>query len=245
MYHNDKLKIIYKFISDVKFDLFCIDDCHVKDSQLLKKLICELSEERFCHSKRFKDCDETICISFIDILLNTIEKLKERTCLNKHYGYLLQLQRLSCILENLKILLCQLKCVTVKDCELLSKTLCLIFKVLEIIQNIISKLNNIECSCESCSCCSDEISECLICMLVEDITELEEKVSDLAHLVLQIASLNIINCTTCTTACCSKPKKRDYLREYCESYYSDCSFCSPKSYSSCSCCNPKSIKFNK
>ncbi|HSQ90404.1 hypothetical protein, partial [Romboutsia sp.] len=170
----------------------------------------------------------------IDLLIITICDIEKCSYCDKNYGYLLQIDRFKCILKNLKKLLYQLKCLPTKDCELLSKVLCALFEIIELIQNIISKINNIECLCKSHLCCKCEILECMICMLVEEIDKLEERVSTLAQLVLQIASLNIINCTTCTTSNFCTPKKRDYLRKYCKTCYSDCD-----------CCNQKAPKYYK
>lgn len=221
---NQNLTNIYESLCNIRFNLFCINDCHLKEYDIVNNLICEFLNEQFCKPEP-NECEELECISLIDLLIITICNIEKCSYCDKNYGYLLQIDRFKCILKNLKKLLCQLKCLPTKDCELLSKFLCILFEIIELIQNIISKINNIECLCKSHLCCKCEILECMLCMLVEEIDKLEGRVCDLGHIVLQIASLNIINCTTCTTSSSCIPKERDYLRKYCKICYSDCDCC--------------------
>lgn len=230
-----QLESIYKELSMLKYKLFCNNECHKKECEILHHLILPLVEEKpscnnSCDDKHKHDKYKNL----IDRLLEMICHIENETKCNKNYGYLLQLERFMCLVENLKRLLCQLKCFCTKDCSLIGETLCLLVKILELIANIISKINNIECLCNTHLCCKCDILECLICMLLEDITTLEDSITDLAHLVLEIASQNIINCTTCTTSRYSVHKRRDYLNELCESHSSNCN-----------CYNPKSIKYHK
>lgn len=230
-----QLECIYKELSIIKYKLFCKNECHKKECDILEDLIFSLTDENsYCDNPCDSKCNCHNCKSLIDKLIDIICHIECKTECHKNYGYLQQLDRFMCLLENLKKLLCQLKCQCTKDCNLISETLCLFVKIFELIANIISKINNIECLCDSKLCCKSDILECLICMLLEDVTCLEDTISDLAHLVLEITSRNIINCTTCTTARYSTYKSRDYLSEYCETHYSNCD-----------CYNLKSIKYHK
>ncbi|MCR8744605.1 hypothetical protein [Romboutsia lituseburensis] len=228
----NELGLVYSELSKLNFSLFCKEKCHQSEKESLKSVVNILIDKDFCKIKE-NECDKEDCIGLIDVLLKTIHKIEKYTCCDKNYGYLLQLERFSCILKNLKNLICQLRCLPNNgDCELISKTFCVLIEILSSIIDIISKINNIECLCSSCMCCKCEMIECLLCNLVENISSLEELVAKLSHLVLQIVSLNVINCTSCSTSCCSVPKKRDYLEEYFESYYLDqkCYDIKPRKY---------------
>ncbi|RDY24985.1 hypothetical protein CHF27_001940 [Romboutsia maritimum] len=237
------LDIIYKNLSEIKLNIFCnnfySNICNLTDTNIFKNLICKLSDKNFYKSNynKLDDCDcdcdydydydydcdcDCDCVSLIDLLIYNICEIENRTCCDKNYSYLLQINRLCCILQNFKKLLCQLKCFQNQNCNLISKIICLLIEILGLIENIISKIKNIECLCSSNLCCSCEISECLLCLLVEDIDLLEDKICTLAHLVLEIASLNIINCTTCTTnLCCHKKSNYNCLNDNTHLNYPD------------------------
>ena len=215
MNSNHNLEVIYEILNDIKFNLFCKDDCFNEEEVIVKSVIDELLEENFCKEKE-DNCDKSKCINLITLLIKTISKIEECTCCKKNYGYLLQIDRFECILDNLKGLFCQLRCLKIRECDLVSKVLCILFKIIKLIADIISKINNIECLCKSKLHCECELLECMICDLAEEVEELEKQVSELACLVLEIASKNIINCTT-SRMCIYK--KRDYLKDYCDHYY--------------------------
>lgn len=215
MNDNHNLRVIYEILNDIKFNLFCKDNYLKKEEILVNNLVNELLKENFC-KERDKNCDKAKCINLITLLIKTISKIEECTCWKKNYEYLVQIDRFECILDNLKGILCQLKCLKFKDCDLVPKVLILLFKIIKLIADIISKINNIECLCKHDLCCECELLECFIYDLAEEIVEFEREVSELAYLVLEIASKNIINCTT-SRMCIYK--KLDYLNDYCDHYY--------------------------
>lgn len=236
-------KLIYKVLNEYKYNLFCNSvfckepykeccdtcckhDCYKKencnnvcemeDEILLKNIACEFLQDNFCTKVFYKyegGCEEESCINLIDLLFKILTEKEESCHFNKNYGFLLQIDKLKCILENLRNLLRQLKCLKVKDCTLISKALFTLYKVIELLSDIISKINNIECLCESSLCCKYEIINSMICELEEEVNCLEETVSELSCVVLEIASKNIINCTTAEYC---KPKKRNYCNQYCK-----------------------------
>lgn len=215
MINSDILNNLYQSLCCMKIDLFCICDCESSELDIINKLVLELSDDIYC---RYECCNED-CKSFIDLMINILHCIEEDTKCKKNYAYLLQIERFSCLINNLNRLLCQLKCLYVKDCELISKALCVLYEIIELLQKIISKINNIECLCNSSLCCSCNIIDCLVCSMVEDITNLEDNISILAHLILELASLNVINCTTCYSSYCTIPNKKDYLNKKYESNY--------------------------
>ncbi len=234
MNYLDILNTIQKDLCMIKADVFCTyKDFH----NILNNILCDLLNKKFNNYNHFCDnincnkycddecckCSDKKCVSIIDFLICYTHYIEENTNCHKNYGYLAQVDRLKCILKNLETLLCQLKCLCVKDCDLLSEVLCLIYDILQTLENIISRLNNIECLCKLHSKCKSKTLECLLCGLVEDITKLEEKVYELGHLVLEITSSNIINCTPCTVSTTGYScKTKDYAKDYCDSYYDKC-----------------------
>ncbi len=227
----DNLNKIHGILCNLKFSLFCDKECHLKEYNIVNKVICEFTDEKLCKSK-FDKCECEKCISLIDLLILDICSIQDCSYCIKNYAYLLYLDRVKCTLINLKILFCQLKCFPIKDCELLSEFLCVLFEIVELIENIISKINNIECLCKSNLCSKSEVLECMLCILDDNISKLEKCISILGHLVLQIACLNVINCTTCTTPKICGIKNTDYLSEYYKLYYSnfDCENQKPPRY---------------
>ena len=216
----NELNLIYKDLSNLRIDMFCNSD-NIKDYGLIEKIIWKFFNENMYSKNQYGDCNVNYS-NLIDLLIFTISNLKKCTNCSQKYEYLLQIDRLECILRNLKKLLCQLNCSSTKDCNLISKSLCSLFKIIEFIINIIVKIKNIEYLCNSCVNCRIEILDCLLCLLVKEVNELEDQASEFAHIVLDIASLNIINCTTCTlSSCCSnynytdtcyKPRNINYFK---------------------------------
>lgn len=211
---ND-LDIIYNSLSDIKCNMFCNDNDCLKEHDIIKKIICDFFDKNICISMK-KDPDDCDCFDLINLLICTISGIEKYTCCDKHHGYLLQIQRLKCILENIEKLLCQIKFFPTKDCDLLSKVLCLLFEIIELLANIILKIKNLECLCKSHLYCRCEIFECLLRVLIEDIDDLEDRVSDFAQIVLKIASLNIINSTASTVSPRHIPKDRSYMTGCCD-----------------------------
>lgn len=219
MDYCNELSLVYSQLCKLNFGLFCNKKCNKSERDLLKNVINFLFNDKFYKINEC-ECDKEECIDLLNLLINTICVIEKNTCWNKNYSYLLQLEHLSCTLDNLKSMLCQLRCLPHNEnCELLSKVFCTLIEVLSMIIEIISKINNIECLCNSCVCCRCKIIDCLICDLDEKNHLLDELISNLSHLVLQIVSLTVINCTTCNASCCTIPKKCDCSEEYCESYY--------------------------
>ncbi len=218
MFCQNNIDIIYEEINNILINIFCFDcNCKVKETELVDKTLCKLLKEDFYHHSCDECCDcRCKCISLVSYLVAYIDYIEECTNCGKNYGYLAQINRLKCILENLEKLLCQLKCLQAKDCHLLAKVLCVLFEILETIASIIAKLKNIECLCDYHLCCKADILECMLCNLVNSISNLEESVSELAHLVIELTSLNIINCTSCTVSKHAKTKNKDYIKDYCD-----------------------------
>lgn len=234
MYCIYNLKILYEILNEMKFGLLCrkdcgdcnngcIDECKcyrehhcLEEVRLIREIANNILENNFCTEKLHdweKNCD---CISLLDVLMITLYDIEENTCCKKHYGYLLQIDKFECILKNFKNLLCQLRCLSTKEYDLIAKVLCTLFKIIDLIESIISKINNIECICKSDSYCKCELLECMVCELESEINCLEKTVGDLAYIVFEIASKEILNCTTCGVSECVKDKKRDYLNKYCK-----------------------------
>lgn len=190
----ETLDDIYRELNQIKYNFFC--KCNKNDYSLIKDITCLLSEPKPYNqnNKHQIHC----CNTLIDKLIFCICEIEEKNNCYKDYIYLSQLDKFKCLLINLKKILCQLKCLCHIDYCLLCKVVCIFIKILELILNIISKLNNIQCLINSHISCKCEILECLICQLVEDLNELELNISNLAQLVLEITSQNIISCTTCT-----------------------------------------------
>lgn len=234
---ND-LNILYNNLSDIKCDMFCKDKDYLREHKLIEKIICDFFDKNISIPMKHdhNNCD---CFSLIDLLIGTISSIEKYSCCNKHHGYLLQISRLECILKNIDKLLCQLKCFPTKDCDLLAKTLCLLFEILELLANIIIKIKNLECLCNSRFDCKCEIFECLLRLLIEDINDLEDRISDLAQVVLKITSLNIINCTASTVAPHHIPRDRSYMMDCdcdcCCNRHCDCD-CDCKCDCDCDCC---------
>lgn len=201
----------------------------LKEVRLIRKIVEQILVDSFCTEKLHgwdKDCN---CMSLIDALMITLYDIEECTYCKKNYGYLLQIDKFECILKNLKNLLCQLKCLSSKDCDLISKALCDLLKIIDLIESIISKINNIECLCDSHLYCKCELLECIVCELEDEINCLEKTVANLAYIVFEIASKEILNCTTCGVSEYVKDKKRDYLNKYCKAYrFNDEKACNKK-----------------
>lgn len=215
MINSDTLKTLYQSLCCMKIDLFCVCDCNSSESDIINKFIFELSDDIYCKD----ECCKENCKSLINLIIKILHCIEDDTNCKKDYAYLLQIERFSCFLSNLDRLLCQLKCLHVNDCKLIPKVLCVLYEIIELIQKIISKINNIECLCDSHLCCSCDTIDCLVCSMVEDISSLEDNISILAHLVLELASLNVINCTTCYSSHYSKPNRRECLSKQCDSSY--------------------------
>lgn len=231
------LKLIYKILNEIKYNLFCgsiccsrccytyckqecdkdncNDICESEDENLLKNISCEFLEDNIYLEGCYKcNCEEETCISLIDLLIKVVCEIEEACKCSKNYGFLLQVNKLICILKNLKNLLCQLRCLCVKDCDLISKALCSLYQIIELLGDIVSKINNIGCLFESDLCCKCEIINCMVCELEEEVNCLEKIVANLSCIVLEIASKDIINCASCQTSECSKSRKRDYYNKY-------------------------------
>lgn len=192
----EKLSYIYTELNQMKFNLFCKCNCNKNNYSLINDITFLISE-----SKPFQEDNKHqmhCCNTIIDKIIFCVCEIEEINKCNKDYIYLSQLDKFKCLLINLKKILCQLKCLCHIDYCLLCKVVCIFIKILELILNIISKLNNIQCLINSHISCKCEILEYLICQLVEDLNELELNISNLAQLVLEITSQNIISCTTCT-----------------------------------------------
>lgn len=192
----------------------CNKICEMEDEILLRNIACEFLQDNFCTKVFYKwefGCEEENCSNLIDLLLKIFTDIEESCHCNKNYGFLLQIDKLKCILENLRNLLRQLKCLKVKDCSLISKALCALYKIIELLADIISKINNIECLCESSLSCKCEIINSMVCELEDEVNCLEEIVAQLSCIVFEIASKNIINCTKTE---CYKPKKKNYCNKY-------------------------------
>ncbi len=237
MYGVCNLKIVYEILNEMKFDLLCskkFNDydcennccgcypkkCYLKEVVLIKNIASKILERNF-RPKEICDCEleqnRKVCyISLLDVLLITLCDIEKCTCCKKNYGYLLQIDKFECILENFKDLLCQLKCATTRECDLIAQVLCTLFKIIDLIESIIAKINNIECLCKSCLCCEDAILECMICELEDEVNDLEKEVNYLSKIVLDIASAEILNCTTCGVSEYIKNEKINYLDEYCK-----------------------------
>lgn len=207
----------------------CSEKECLQEVEIIRNIVNIFLEENFC-TKELCDCYKNCnSISLLDLLMITLYDIEENTCCEKNYGYLLQIDKLECILKNLKSLLCQLKCLSIKDCDLISKALCLLFKIIDLIESIISKINNIECICKSHLCCKCELIECMVCELEDEINCLEKTVAELAYIVFEITSKEILNCTTCGVTECIKDKKRDYLNKYCKArHFRDEEACNKK-----------------
>lgn len=192
---NTTLNAIYKSISDLKFEFFLADNsclCNDDFTQNICKAFvydCYLIEKG-CHCYK---------VNLINLIIKYLCKLENKTNCCKNYAYLLQIDRLKCIIKNFEKLLCQLKCLQYKDCCLFSKLVCTLYKILEYLDNIFSKINNLEILCKSHICCDDDIISCILCSLIEDVNLLEENVLLLSELIVKIASQNVINCTPCST----------------------------------------------
>ena len=233
---SNNLKVIYKFLNDYKYNLFCnsmycTESCYIchqdkkdmckenyniEDEILLKKIACDFLEDNFCRKESYendRECEEE-CIDLINLLMKIMIAIEKSCNYDRNYGFLLQIDKLECILINFKSLLCQLRCLNVKCCDLISEALCYLYLIIEILVDVVSKINNIECLFDSNLCCKCEITTCMICDLENEVNYLENVISDLSCTVFEIASKNIINCTTCSTAEYSKYKKRDYYNKY-------------------------------
>ena len=68
MNSNHNLEVIYEILNDIKFNLFCKDDCFNKEEVIVKSLIDELLEENFCKEKE-DNCDKSKCINLINFPL--------------------------------------------------------------------------------------------------------------------------------------------------------------------------------
>lgn len=213
MIHPDILKNLCQSLCNLKIDLFCISSCNSNEYGVINRLVFELLSDIYCKA----DCGRENCKNFIELVIKMLHHIEENTDCKKNYAYLLQIQRLSCLLNNFERFLCQIKCLPTKDCELISKILCTLYEIIDLLQGILCKINNIECLCCSHLCCSDDIIECLICSMSDDISNLENNISILAHLILELASLNVINCTTCCSTHCSRPSKKYCPTDQCES----------------------------
>lgn len=192
------------------------DKYYPKEIEIIRNITKNFLEEDLCIDKLQgwnKDCN---CINLLDVLIITLFDIEECTSCKKNYGYLLQLDKFECILKNLKNLLCQLRCLFSKKCDLISDVLCNLFKIIDLITSIISKISNIECLCKSHMNCKCELIECMVCELANEINLLDKIVSELACTVIELASKEILNCTTCGVSECEKDKKRNYLKKYCE-----------------------------
>lgn len=192
------------------------DKGHPKEVEIIRNITNNFLEEDLCIDKLYgwnKDCN---CINLLDVLTITLFDIEECTCCKKNYGYLLQLDKFQCILKNFKNLLCQLKCLFSKKCDLISDVLCTLFKVIDSIASIISKISNIECLCKSHMNCKCELIECMVCELEDEINLLEKVVSELACTVFELSSKEILNCTVCGVSECEKNRKRNYLKKQCE-----------------------------
>lgn len=232
------LKIIYETLNELKFDLLCDKTCSchecgdycmeenhccecncykekhcLAETSLIRKIAENIIEDKFCTENLHEWDEDCHCRSLLEILMVILCKIEEATCCKKNYGYLLQIDKLECILSNFKNLLCQLKCLSAKDCDLITKVLCTLFKSIDLLESIIAKINNIECLCKSHLHCKCELIECMVCDLEDEINCLEKTISDLACIVFEIASKEILNCTTCGVSECVKDKKRDYLNK--------------------------------
>ena len=195
------------------------------ETRLIKEISENIIEDKFCIEKHYEWDEDCHCISLLELLMVILCEIEEATCCKKNYGYLLQIDKLECILGNFKNLLYQLKCLSAKDCDLITKVLCTLFKSIDLLESIIARINNIECLCKSHLHCKSELIECMVCDLEEEINCLEKTISDLACIVFEIASKEILNCTTCGVSECVKNKKRDYLNRRCKVncfYEEDC-----------------------
>lgn len=226
MFLNNDLDIIYNNLSDIKCNMFCNNNDYLREHHLIKNILCDFFDKNICIPMK-QEHDDCECFDLINLLICTISNIEKYTYYNKQHGYLLQIQRLKCLLENIEKLLFQIKCFPTKDCDLLSKVLCLLFEIIELLANIILKIKNLECLCKSHFCCKCEIFECLLRVLIEEIDDLEDRVSDFAQIVLKIASLNIINCTASTVSPRHIAKDRSYMTGCCDCSC-DCDFCNKK-----------------
>ena len=209
------LNTIYEYLNQLKIDLFCTNSCKKREQDIVEEIVCKLIDNKF-YKENSCECEKDI--SLLEVLIYEITYIQKCGKCEENYGYLAQLERFKCILKNIKKLICQLGCLCLKKCELTAQLLCVLYEILELLQNIISKIVNIECICESCLCCKEEILECMLCNLVNVIGDLEERTQELAHIVLELTMKNIINCTPCTIA--SSTCKRDYVKDY----YNLCSY---------------------
>ena len=191
---------IYETLSNLKLNLFCCN----KNSVCV--VIYTLSDECYLDHK-YDNCHNANTIS---LMIHTLSYIERNTNCCKNYAYLLQIDRLKCIIKNLQKLLCQLKCLQYENCCFYSKVVCSLLKIIELLDTIFSQINNIECLCESHICCNDEIINCILCDLNENINLLEEEVLLLSRIIVEIACQNVINCTPCSTVKCSMVKERDY-----------------------------------
>lgn len=204
----------------------CYKEEHcLAETRLIKEIAENIIEDKFCTEKLHEWDEDCHCISLLELLMVILCEIEEDTWCKKNYGYLLQIDKLECILGNFKNLLCQLKCLSAKDCDLITKVLCTLFKSIDSLESIIAKINNIECLCKSQLDCKCELIECMVCDLEDEINCLEIIINDLACIVFEIASKEILNCTTCGVSECIKDKKRDYLNRHCKVncfYEEDC-----------------------
>ncbi|MEW9078823.1 hypothetical protein [Terrisporobacter glycolicus] len=194
----------------------CDKERHPKEVEIIRNITENFLEEDLCIDKLQgwnKDCN---CISLLDVLMTTLFDIEECTNCKKNYGYLLQIDKFECILKNLKNLLCQLKCLFSKRCDLISDVLCKLFKIIDLIESIISKISNIECLCKSHMDCKCELIECMVCELEDEINSLENVVLELASTIFELASKEILNCTACGVSECEKDRKRNSSKKHCE-----------------------------
>lgn len=201
----------------------CCECCHchkdkycLSETRLIRVVVKNIMDDKFCTEKQHEWDGGCHCISLLDALMMILCEIEEDTCCKKNYGYLLQIDKLECILSNFKNLLCQLKCLSSNDCDLIAKVLCTLFKSIDLLESIIAKIKNIECLCKSHLCCECELIKCIVCDLEEEINCLEKTISDLACIVFEIASKEILNCTSCGVSECTKDKKKNYLNKYCK-----------------------------
>lgn len=194
----------------------CCDCCDCCDYQYNDCYNCnDCRYHDCCKSNKYCDCSEVL----IDVLITTLCEIESCTNCSKNYGYLLQLDKLNCILNNFKNILCQLKCLYVEDCNLVSCTLCNLFKIIDLISSILSKINNIECLCKLNSNCECELIECMVCELENEVDCLENIVTQLSYITYDIASREILNCSICSDVDCNR-SKRNYPKKNCRTNYS-------------------------
>ncbi|MGL4913495.1 MAG: hypothetical protein ACRC3Y_13810 [Romboutsia sp.] len=188
---EDKLRNIHIKLSELSVDLYSYYDdknaysCKCMVDSLISSLLSKDFNHNLCYNK----------MSLLESLIFQLDNIENFSCHIKNYSYFAQMQRLSCITQNLKKLVCQVYCVCEFDnCELISELFSVLIRIVHILLHIVSYIINIETICCLDLCCKEKIIENLVCSFIEEIDCLSIVVSDLAKLILRIISLTISEC---------------------------------------------------